>query len=64
MYYAEGSDANLSWDNTYRTLLFDKATGWSNWMKKNPGISFDNPPYDDEYTYVFEKPTWNELTGD
>ena len=64
MYYAEGSDANLSWDNTYRTLLFDKATGWSNWMKKNPGISFDNPPYDDEYTYVFERPTWNELTGE
>ena len=61
-YYAEGSGSHLSWNNTYRTTQFDKATGWSNWMKKNPGIPFDNPPYDDQYTYVFEKPTWSELT--
>lgn len=63
-YYAKGSGAYQSWDNTYRTLLFDKATGWSNWMKKNPGIGYDNPPYDDQYNYVFEKPSWSELTGE
>jgi len=63
-YYAKGSGSHLSWDNTYRTTHFDKATGWSNWMKKNPGIYFDNPPYDDQYTYVYEKPTWDELTGE
>ena len=64
-YYSEkGSGSHLSWDNTYRTILFDKATGWSNWMKKNPGIGYDNPPYDDQYTYVFEQPSLNELVGE
>lgn len=60
-YYAPGSGQHLSWDNTYRTLQFDKATSWSSWMKKNPGIHYDNPPYDDQYTYVFEDPDFNEF---
>ncbi len=46
--------AYRSWDTTYRTLAFDKATGWSNWMKVNPGIPWNNPPQDDEGNVVFE----------
>ena len=60
-YWASDSGDHLSWDNSYRTMQFDKATGWSRWMKKNPGIHFDNPPYDDEYTYVIEDPDWSEI---
>ena len=62
-YYEKGSGQHLSWDNTYRTLQFDKATGWSRWMKKNPGIPFDNPPYDDEYSYIIEDPNFYDLIG-
>lgn len=59
-YWSNGSGSHLSWDKTYRTLQFDKTTGWSNWMKKNPGIHYDNPPYDDIYDYVFEDPDLDE----
>ncbi|MDO4202714.1 MAG: hypothetical protein Q4D25_11505 [Bacteroidales bacterium] len=63
-YYKKGSGAHQSWDNTYRTLQFDKAVGWSRWMKKNPGIHYDNPPYDDDYSFVFEDPDFNNFIED
>ena len=54
-YYAKGSHSYESWDNTYRTMAFDRTTGWSGWMKKNTGIPYDNPPYGDEGNVVFEE---------
>jgi len=36
-----------SWAETYEKTAFDKATGWSQWMKKNPGLPIGNPPTDD-----------------
>lgn len=60
-YWKDGSGPQFNWDNTYRTLQFDKATGWSNWMKKNPGIHYDNPPYDDQYNYDFPDPAYNDI---
>ena len=60
----DGSGAHQSWDNTYRTLQFDKTVGWSRWMKKNPGIHYDNPPYDDDYSFVFEDPDFNDFIED
>ena len=36
---------NASWDNTYRTTLFDQATGWSKWIEKNPYFPSLNPPF-------------------
>ena len=63
-YYKKGSGVHQSWDNTYRTLQFDKAVGWSRWMKKNPGIHYDNPPYDEEYSYVFEDPDFDDFIED
>lgn len=60
-YHAKGSGKHFSWENTYRTLQFDKAAGWSQWMRKNPGMPFDNPPYDEEYTYVYEDPDYYDL---
>ena len=36
---------NVSWAATYNKTAFDKATGWSKWMKKNPGLPKNNPPY-------------------
>jgi hypothetical protein len=62
-YWGDGSGSRFSWDNTYRTLQFDKATGWSNWMKKNPGIHDDNPPYDDQYNYDIPDPDFNNIIG-
>jgi len=62
-YWEDGSGSRFSWDNTYRTLQFDKATGWSNWMKKNPGIHDDNPPYDDQYNYDIPDPDFNSIIG-
>ena len=47
-----------------RTLQFDKTVGWSRWMKKNPGIHYDNPPYDDDYSFVFEDPDFNDFIED
>ena len=34
----------MNWNDTYRTTAFDKATGWSKWMKANTGIPYNNPP--------------------
>ena len=62
-YWKKGSGPHFSWDNTYRTLQFDKATGWSDWMKKNPGIHYDNPPYDNQYNYDTPDPDINDITG-
>ena len=62
-YWADGSGSHFSWDNSYRTLQFDKATGWSNWMKKNPGIHDDNPPYDDQYNYDISDPDFYDIVG-
>lgn len=62
-YWADGSGSHFSWDNSYRTLQFDKATGWSNWMKKNPGIHDDNPPYDDQYNYDYPDPDFYDIVG-
>lgn len=33
-----------SWAATYRKTAFDKATGWSEWMRINPGVPVGNPP--------------------
>ena len=33
-------------------------------MKKNPGIHYDNPPYDDDYSFVFEDPDFNDFMED
>lgn len=46
--------AYRNWDATYRTTVFDKNTGWSNWMKVNTGIPWNNPPKDDEGNVVLE----------
>ena len=35
---------DMNWNDTYRTTAFDKATGWSKWMKANTGIPYNNPP--------------------
>ena len=59
--YVTNYDVNSSkgatyrnWDTTYRTLAFDKAAGWSNWMRVNTGIPWNNPPQDDEGNVVLE----------
>lgn len=62
-YWEKGSGTHFSWDNSYRTLQFDKATGWSKWMKKNPGIHDDNPPYDDQYNYDYPDPNYYDIVG-
>ena len=62
-YWEKGSGTQFSWDNSYRTLQFDKATGWSNWMKKNPGIHDDNPPYDDQYNFDYPDPNFYDIVG-
>lgn len=62
-YGKDNSHTYQSWDNTYRTLAFDKATSWSNWIKINPGIPFDNPPYDDFGNVIFEDPNMFDITG-
>ena len=36
----------LAWANSYNLLAFDQLTGWSRWLKQNPAIPFNNPPYD------------------
>lgn len=36
----------LAWANSYNLLTFDQLTGWSRWLKLNPAIPFNNPPYD------------------
>lgn len=33
-----------SWANTYQKTNFDKSTGWSKWIEKNPGLPVGNPP--------------------
>ena len=40
------------WDATYKALYFDKLTGWSKWMLKNPGVPLNNPPLGDEGDHV------------
>ena len=37
-----------SWANTYQTTVFDKVTGWSQWMRINPGLPYGNPPKGDD----------------
>ncbi len=59
----ENSHAYLSWDNTYRATRFDKATGWSEWMKVNPGIPYDNPPTDDDDNFLFGNQDLSEILG-
>ena len=44
----DGNRAWFNWDATYKALYFDKQTGWSKWMLKNPGVPLNNPPYNDE----------------
>lgn len=61
-YWKDGSHDYQSWANTYNTTKFDKATGWSKWMRMNPGIPDDNPPSDDQFTYVFN-PSLDEFMG-
>lgn len=63
-YHASHSHSYLNWDYTYRTTRFDKATGWSGWMKINPGVPYDNPPRDDDGNIVFEDPNLNDIFGD
>ena len=46
--------AYKNWKATYCTTIFDKSTGWSNWMRVNTGIPYDNPPKDDEGNVVLE----------
>ena len=44
----DDNKAWFNWDATYKALYFDKQTGWSKWMLKNPGVPLNNPPYNDE----------------
>lgn len=37
----------IRWANSYQQTNFDKATGWSKWMEKNPGLPDGNPPAKD-----------------
>lgn len=46
--------AYRNWAATYCTTAFDKTSGWSNWMRVNPGIPWNNPPQDDEGNVVLE----------
>lgn len=41
----EEANENASWENTYETTIFDKATGWSRWLKLNPYFPIYNPPF-------------------
>lgn len=50
----DGNRAWYNWDATYKALYFDKQTGWSKWMLKNPGVPLNNPPYNDEGDVVRE----------
>ena len=36
-----------SWAETYQKTAFDRATGWSEWMRINPGVPIGNPPAGD-----------------
>lgn len=36
-----------SWQETYCKTAFDRATGWSEWMRINPGVPVGNPPAGD-----------------
>ena len=36
-----------SWAETYQKTAFDLATGWSQWMRINPGVPVGNPPAGD-----------------
>jgi hypothetical protein len=51
---SNGNVAWFNWDATYKALYFDKQTGWSKWMLKNPGVPLNNPPYNDEGDVVRE----------
>ena len=42
---------DLVWSNGYNLLEFDKITGWSRWLMKNPMMPINNPPYDDKYDH-------------
>ena len=41
----------LVWANTILPTEFERRTGWSRWLMKNPMMPFHNPPYDDKYDH-------------
>ncbi len=48
------NDQNIgSWgstgDKTYGNLAFDKATGWSRWLKMNQQLPTDNPCFGSDH---------------
>lgn len=46
--------AVVSWAKTYNTTVFDKATGWSKWMRKNPGLPQYNPPFGEDKDGIYD----------
>lgn len=44
----DNSASYKRWGETYGQTAFDKATGWSQWMRVNPGRPYGNPPEGDE----------------
>ena len=45
------SNPQLVWANTMLPTEFERRTGWSRWLMKNPMMPINNPPYDDKYDH-------------
>ncbi|MBO5618900.1 MAG: hypothetical protein J5902_02830 [Paludibacteraceae bacterium] len=44
----EYASPKFAWKNSFGQTAFEKATGWTRWMEKNPAMPNNNPP-DDNY---------------
>lgn len=45
----ENASPKYAWKNSFDQTAFEKATGWTRWMEKNPSMPHNNPPDDDIY---------------
>ena len=36
------------WTYSYNKATFEQMTGWTRWIKANPVLPFNNPPFGDE----------------
>lgn len=43
----EYASPKFAWKNSFEQTAFEKATGWTRWMVKNPAMPNNNPPVDD-----------------
>ena len=42
------TDAKYAWQYSYSESAFEKATGWTRWLRQNPVMPYDNPPHGDD----------------